>query len=322
MARPLRIEYEGAFYHITARGNERKRVFFSTSDYQRFKDYLKEAQKKYGYVLYCYVLMTNHYHLLIETPHANLANVMHYVNASYTGYVNRKRKRSGHLFQGRYKAVLIERDRYLLELSRYIHLNPVRAKTVEKPEDYPYSSYRSFVSKNREDLVYQDLILDMISKDRKKAPMRYRHFVEGVIGEELDNPLKNVYGGIILGGSRFIKEALGQLEDTVFDGEDISHGREFQTALRCDDILVVLSSYFNTSRQEILEGGNEYRNMAIYLLKKKTGLTNRQMGRMFCNMSYSAVSKVYQRFSARLRRDRRLRKDVEGVMARLSQFKT
>ena len=100
MARPLRIEYEGAFYHVTSRGNERRKIYFSKADFTKFKSYLKEAQEKYGYVLHCYVLMTNHYHLLIETPQANISKVMHYVNASYTNYINRKHCRSGHLFQG------------------------------------------------------------------------------------------------------------------------------------------------------------------------------------------------------------------------------
>ena len=114
MARLLRIEYEGAFYHVTARGNERGKTFFLKPDYERFKDYLRKAQDKYGYLFHSFVLMTNHYHLLIETLSMNLSQVMHYVNASYTGYVNRKRHRSGHLFQGRYKAIVIERDSYLL----------------------------------------------------------------------------------------------------------------------------------------------------------------------------------------------------------------
>ena len=153
MARPLRIEYEGALYHVTARGNERRRIYYSQSDYEKFKDYLKEAQEKYGYVLHCYVLMNNHYHLILETPEANLSRVMHYINGSYTNYINIKRKRSGHLFQGRYKAILIDRDRYLLELSRYVHLNPIRAAIAAKPEDYVHSSYRSFVTRSKEDIV-------------------------------------------------------------------------------------------------------------------------------------------------------------------------
>ena len=162
MARPLRIEYEGAFYHVTARGNERRKIYFIKTDYGKFKEYLEGAQEKFGYLLHAYVFMTNHYHILIETPNANIGKIMHYINGSYTNYINRKRDRSGHLFQGRYKAILIDRDSYLLELSRYIHLNPVRANIVEKPENYSYSSYRSYILKKKDDAVCRDQILKMI----------------------------------------------------------------------------------------------------------------------------------------------------------------
>ena len=107
MARPLRIEFEGAFYHITARGNERREIYESRSDYEKFKEYIKGAQEKYCFILHAYALMTNHYHLIIETPKANLSKIMHYINGSYTTYFNARRKRSGHLFQGRYKALLV-----------------------------------------------------------------------------------------------------------------------------------------------------------------------------------------------------------------------
>ena len=150
MVRALRIQYEGAFYHITARGNERKRIFFSNSDYDKFKDYLRKAQDKYGYLLHCYMLISNH--LLLETPNSDLSRIMHYINGSYTNYINRRKKRSGHLFQARFKAFLVDVDSYFLELSRYVHLNPVRARTVRKPEDYPYSSYRSYIFKKKEDI--------------------------------------------------------------------------------------------------------------------------------------------------------------------------
>ena len=161
MARPLRIEYKGAFYHITARGNERKRIFFSKADYEKFKDYLRKAQDKYGYLLHCYMLMTNH--LLIETPNPNMSKLMHYLNGSYTSYINRRRKRSGHLFQGRYKSILVDADSYFLELSRYVHLNPVRANMVSNPEDYPYSSYSTYISNKKDGLVHTDLIFGMMS---------------------------------------------------------------------------------------------------------------------------------------------------------------
>jgi putative transposase len=145
MARPLWIEYEGALYHVTARGSERGKIFFPEKDYEKFKEYLAEAREKHGFILHCYVLMTNHYHLIIETPKRTLGRIMHQINSSYTTYTNIKRRRSGHLFQGRCKAILVDKDNYLLELSRCVHLNPVRAKMSQRPEDYPYSSYRTMV---------------------------------------------------------------------------------------------------------------------------------------------------------------------------------
>jgi len=131
MARALRIQYEGAMYHVTARGNDGRKIFLGKRDYDKFKEYLGEAKEKYRFLLNAYVLMTNHYHLVVETPQKNLSRIMHYLNSSYTTYTNIKRNRSGHLFQGRYKAIVVDKDSYLLELSRYLHLNPVRAKMVE-----------------------------------------------------------------------------------------------------------------------------------------------------------------------------------------------
>jgi REP element-mobilizing transposase RayT len=179
MARPIRIEYKGA-YHVTARGNEKKRIFFNKFDYKKFKEYVSDAQDKFNFSIQCYMLMSNHYHLILETPEANLTKVMHYINGSYTNYVNRRRGRNGHLLQGRYKAILIDKDNYLLELSRYVHLNPVRANMVARPEDYAFSSYRSYIEKANENIVHRDLILSMVSKDSRYSRKRYRNFVEGV----------------------------------------------------------------------------------------------------------------------------------------------
>jgi putative transposase len=187
MARPLRIEYEGAYYHITARGNEKRKIYFTKSDYAKFKGYLAEAKKKYGIIIHSYVLMSNHYHLIIQTPEANLSKAMHYINGSYTTYTNIKRNRSGHLFQGRYKAILIDRDNYLLELSRYLHLNPVRAGMVNRPEEYPYSSYKTYISGSKEDILSEDVILRMLSDKEGDARKKYKEFVESAIGRELEN---------------------------------------------------------------------------------------------------------------------------------------
>jgi len=322
MARPLRIEYEGAFYHITARGNERNAIFYDKTDYERFKGYLKEAQERYGHLLHCYVLMTNHYHLLIETPQGNMSQVMHYVNASYTNYLNKKRGRSGHLFQGRYKAILIDHNNYLLELSRYLHLNPVRAHLVERPEEYAYSSYQSFISKKREAIVSPELILSMISRDRKAAGRRYRAFVETAIGKDVQSPFKDVYGGVILGSQQFIKDALSKLKETIWQQEDIAQRRELLTAWRAEDIVGAVSQYFDLSRDEFLADGKGGRDIAIYLLKSHAGMTNRQIGGLFGDISYSAVAKAHQRFSVKVTEDRSLQKTIKEIRGRMSYVKT
>ena len=130
LARPLRIQYPGAFYHVTSRGNERKAIFKNKRDREKFLSYLESASERYDAVIHTYCLMDNHYHLILETPRSNLSQILHHINGAYTTYFNVKRGRSGHLFQGRYKAILVEKDAYCQELSRYIHLNPVRACVV------------------------------------------------------------------------------------------------------------------------------------------------------------------------------------------------
>ncbi len=322
MARALRIEYEGAFYHITARGNERKRIFFSKADYEKFKDYLSIAQDKYGYLLHCYMLMTNHYHLIMETPNANMSKVMHYVNGSYTGYLNRRRKRSGHLFQGRYKAILVDVDSYLLELSRYVHLNPVRAKRVSTPEDYPYSSYGSYISSRKKDgLVHNDVILGMLSKKRSIAIKSYKDFVEKAIEEKEEDPLKDLYGGSILGGKNFIKEALSRLKDGAFLKQEVSHRRELDAAFGVDCIIDTVAGHFKESTEDVLKDRGEKRNIAIYLIKKWASMPNKQIGDLLGGLSYSAVAKANERFSAKIKNNKALKNMVNRISNKMSYVK-
>jgi REP element-mobilizing transposase RayT len=145
MGRSLRIEYPCAYYHVTSRGNERNNIFKNQRDRVKFLSYLESSVIRYGAVIHTYCLMHNHYHLLLETPLGNLSQIMQHVNGAYTNYFNTKHKRSGHLFQGRFNAILIEADAYLRELSRYIHLNPVRAGIITRPEDYRWSSYADYI---------------------------------------------------------------------------------------------------------------------------------------------------------------------------------
>ncbi len=133
MSRPYRLEAKNTLYHLTSRGDDRKKIYASEYDHKKFMEYVLKAKERFKFRLYAYVLMTNHYHLLIETLQANLSKIMHYINSSYTTYYNVKRKKAGHLFQGRYKSLIVDKDSYFLELTKYIHLNPVKAGIVELP---------------------------------------------------------------------------------------------------------------------------------------------------------------------------------------------
>ncbi len=321
MARPLRIEYEGAFYHVTARGNEKRKIFFSRKDYEKFKEYLAEAREKYRFRLHAYVLMTNHYHLLIETPEKNLSRLMHYINSSYTTYTNVKRKRSGHLFQGRYKAIVIDRDSYLLELSRYIHLNPVRVNMAGNPEEYPYSSYVSYISDHAEALVTRSTILEMFNKRESEARKRYKSFVESAVDDEKESPMTKVYAGMILGGEGFIRDILEKIEEGRLQKEAVSHRKALSTSVGLETVLSAVCKYYGMSGKEIIDPEHgESRKMCMYLMKKQTVATTREICELLGGMSYAAAAKMYQRFTQELARNKVLRGKVEGIRKTLSHF--
>lgn len=319
MARPLRIEYEGAVYHVTARGNERSKIYFSKRDYEKFKEYVTEAQHKYGFVLHAYALMTTHYHLIIETPDKNLSRLMHHINSSYTTYTNIKRKRSGHLFQGRFKAIVVDKGSYLLELSRYLHLNPVRANMVQKPEEYQYSSYRGYISGAEENIVNYKTILGLLTKNEKEARERYKVFVESAMGDKLESPLKKVYGGVILGGSSFIKSVLEKIEEGQLEKEYVAGRKELRAPMGAADILTAVCQHYGISRDELTAASlSEVRKICIYLLKTETATTTREICELMGDMSCTAVAKAYQRFTKKLEINDQLRKEVRGIREGMS----
>jgi len=174
MTRSLCIEYPGAYYHITSRGNERKNIFFNNGERKSFLSYLKSGHLRYSAIIHAFCLMNNHYHLFMETPLGNLSQIMRHINGAYTNYFNTKHSRRGHLFQGRYKAILVEADSYAGELSRYIHLNPVRAGIVPLTEKFSWSSYQYYIEKKKKlDWLTVDFILCYFDKDNLQDRKRY-----------------------------------------------------------------------------------------------------------------------------------------------------
>jgi REP element-mobilizing transposase RayT len=210
MARPLRIELSGGIYHVTSRGDGREGIFFSDEDREAWLTLFGEVCGRFNWVCHAYCLMTNHYHVVIETPEGNLSQGMRQLNGVYTQYVNRTHRRVGHVFQGRYKAILVEKDSYLLELARYVVLNPVRAGRVANAGEWPWSSYRAMTgARVPPPWLQPDWLLAQFGRVRGRARARYADFVRaGVVQPSIWQGLR---GRIFLGGEDFVANLKAKL---------------------------------------------------------------------------------------------------------------
>ena len=307
MSRPLRIEYPGAFYHITSRGNERKSIFRMKRDYERFLSYLESATERYGAQIHCFSLMPNHYHLLLEIPRGNLRQILHHLNTSYTNYFNARTGRVGHLFQGRYRSILVEKDAYALELSRYIHLNPVRASLVKHPSEYPWSSYLAYTGIRKDwDWLKTDFILNQFGRDKKKSRNKYRRFVEEGMERPIEDPLKKVVASTLLGSETFVQGVRGQWAKRMRTHRDIP-------ALKRLSYWPDLSLILEKSEETFGEGTLDSRRVALYLSHRLSGLSLREIGNSFGGVGPSAVTQNTKRFEKRLKEDKKLFQKVESL---------
>ena len=203
MARPLRIEFAHGLYHVTSRGDGREDIFLEDADRELFLEVLSECVDRFNWVIYAYCLMDNHYHLLIETPDGNLSQGMRQLNGVYTQRFNRKHKRVGHVFQGRYKAIIVQKDGYLLELARYIVLNPVRAEMVRSAREWPWSSYRATADMAPgPEWLAVDTLLSAFGQRRAQAVAAYRAFVAA--GKNQPSPWAKLKNQIYLGSDAFV----------------------------------------------------------------------------------------------------------------------
>ena len=203
MTRPLRLEFPGAVYHLTARGDRRENIFFDDADRLIFLDLLAKEVHQQHWRLYAYCLMSNHYHLLIETPEGKLVDGMRRLNGVYTQAFNRRHGRVGHVLQGRYKSILVEKETYLLELARYIVLNPVRAVMVQRADDWPWSSYGATAGKHQApDWLDAEWIVKQFGNDPVAARSAYRRFVRA--GVDVASPWEALRGQVYLGEDKFL----------------------------------------------------------------------------------------------------------------------
>jgi REP element-mobilizing transposase RayT len=205
MARPIRIEYPGAIYHVICRGNNRQGIYRDDEDRRRYLEKLSYycQDKKVDLLAYC--LMSNHVHLLLETPQGNLSKMMQAFQTSYTIYSNKRHGRTGHVFEQRYKAMLVEKDNYLLQVSRYIHLNGMSAKLAERAQDYRWCSYGSYLKGNGIPGLKTDTVLGQLNGSKTRQLQQYQEYVEGGQKERLKNPAPEVRQQIYVGDEEFIE---------------------------------------------------------------------------------------------------------------------
>jgi putative transposase len=310
VARPLRIQYEGAFYHVTSRGNERKAIFNTERDREKFLSYLESAHERYGAIIHVFCLMDNHYHLLLETPRGNLSEILHHVNGAYTTYFNLKRQRSGHLFQGRYRAILVEKDVYCQELSRYIHLNPLRAGMVKDLREHRWSSYLDYVGVKRVSWLETASILGYFGTQEGRARRGYRDYVEGVNWRELRNPMTAVFASSVVGSERFINWVREKARSLPEENErDIPVLRKLKGRPDLDEIKKTVEDILGV-RDPLCE------KFCLYVSHRYGGFALKEIG-AFYNMEGPAVSQASGRFKKVIMREPMFGKVLEEMAKRL-----
>jgi len=313
MARPLRIEYEGAVYHIISRGNRGEHIFAEDQDKEYFIETLQNAAEKYKIDLYAFCIMGNHYHLLLTAPQGELAKAMHYIGSAYGSFLRRQKGWIGHVFAGRYKSLCVEKEGYLLELSRYIHLNPVMAGLAEKPEGYKWSSYGYYTGKKEEpEWLNTDWLLAEYGKDRKAAWKKYREFVEAGVEKPSEYPKEDIIGQAILGSKEFTKKVIKRIKSGR-KTDEITAKRRYEGRIDPEEIRDTICRYYRVKEIRNIDITEERRGrlMFIFLSKKETSAFNREIAEMTGGISPSGVTHQYKRILKRLREDRRFVKEWE-----------
>ncbi|MGA2732845.1 MAG: transposase [Syntrophobacteraceae bacterium] len=252
--------------------------------------------------------MSNHYHLLVETPRGNLPQIMKHVNGAYTTYFNVKRRRAGHLFQGRYKAILVDKDEYARQLSVYIHLNPVRARIIAKPGEYEWSSYRAYAgSGSTPQWLHREFILSFFASDEKTGQKRYRDFVEGQAGRECPNPFEHVTASTVLGGESFVEWVREKFLKAAQADRELPAVRQLAGRPGVEAIRSGVEDLFMDDRPKA-------RRVGLYLCRHHTWLKLKEICAAY-GVGESAVTQASRRVAEEMKQNVSLRKSV-GMLER------
>ena len=317
MSRPLRIEFPDAWYHVLNRGRRRESIFRDTKDYQTFLQTVQETCEFWHLRVAAYCLLSNHYHLLVQTPNANLSRCMRHIDGVYTQRFNRRHGHDGPLFRGRYKALLIEADPYLLQLVRYIHRNPVEAGLTQTLEDYPWSSHQGYLSRSSKwKWLYKDLVWEMLAANSSARIEAYRKFVLQEDSKELRQFFSRKRWPFFLGSEQFIARVRGRFFSKKIDTE-VPQRKELAPAL--DLLIGAVSRSYRVERKDLFYSRrgheNEARNVAIYLARRLRGDRLREIGEEFKIGRDSTVSSIVERMKVRIGSDERLRKRVDHLIS-------
>ena len=328
MARPLRIEFDGAIYHVTVRGNARQAMFLDNRDRNQFLKQLAQSVGTYDIRLYIFCLMTNHFHLLLETPQANLSRFMHALETAYTVYFNLSHNRQGHLTQGRYDARLVHSDRYLLRLSRYVHLNPVRVgkiahlpldRRVKYLREYQWSSYRSYIGRTKPlEFVQYAPVLALLGGGKPATAAVYRKFVETGLAET-DEDLARILKASprCIGGEafrRWVDGLYAKLLDKRDKKEDASFHRQAAT-MEPEAVLKIVSGQLNVPKDGLRQRtrGSMARAVAAQMLCKYAGITQREAAAVLGLKTGTAVSHQLKKLRRHLAENRELARAVSRI---------
>ena len=301
MARPLRIEFAGALYHGISRGNERKPIVRDDLDREKRLDWLRRTVETYGWRLHAFVLMTNHEHLFVQTPEANLSAGMQYLGGSYTSYFNRRHRRSGHLFQGRFRGHLIEEQGYFLEVSRYIHLNAVRARIVQRPEDYRWSSCAGYVSARQAvGWVNYEQVLGEFGRDLGRARRAYREFLQAGVDEPPPSPFRDAVRGLLLGSEAFVQRVRDALAERA-DDPGVPDLRRLRPRPPLERIAEVVAEHFGHNVEQWQRGrrvDDASRALAAYLARRRFGYSAWQVAVALGYRGHGGVSSAVARIES------------------------
>jgi REP element-mobilizing transposase RayT len=320
MSRAWRIEYEGALYHLISRGNGGQAIYLNDADRYLFLETLSEMAQRFELDVFAYVLMSNHYHLLIKTQRANLKKAMQWFGTTYTRRFNIRNRKTGHLFQGRYKSIIVQNDAYLMRLSCYIHRNPLRAGLVERLIEYPWSSYPVYAyGKKGPDWLNTQVILSYFKGDQQHN--RYREKVQHYAEEE-KRLLEDLHHGIFLGAKKFVDKIRKQFlpdipDDAIPQQKKMASGLGFDAMVQKAAALVQIDLDACIQAKRLRGIDKHQRDLMIYLLWNQGVVTNQQVGRFF-NISVSAVSHSVKAFQRKMKEDNNLKATVDAIN---SQFK-